>query len=331
MLVMVFHFSQAFHPERILLIGQTGVDLFFVLSGFLISTILLQAPHGDWSEVRKFYVRRVLRIFPLYYGYLLAAGLIGSGVSWWFWLYLQNFPMSLGLRDLRGPSHFWSLAVEEQFYLVWPFLILFWPRRWLAHAMWGTIALSIVLRILLMHSAIGLFYLTFTRLDGLAAGGLLALCCRHGGLARARPYLAIGAPLFFCLLVLGALASSGRGLAWVQVTKFSAASGTYACIVGLLLTGTTGVVNRFLASKPMRAVGRVSYGLYVFHPAVLGLLAAHCAPWRLSSKLAAYVVLSYTVSVVSFYGFEKRFTDMKQRFAPEPPFQLPTAEFSAPE
>jgi len=192
MMVMAFHFSQAFHPARWLILGQTGVDLFFVLSGFLISTILLKAQHSRWHEVRNFYVRRVLRIFPLYFGYLIGASFLGAGVSWWFWVYLQNFPMAFNATDLVGPNHFWSLAVEEQFYLVWPFLILFWPRRWLTQAMWGTIVLSTLLRVVVVHTDVSPFYLTFTRLDGLAAGGLLALYLDRGQLARARRYFAPG-------------------------------------------------------------------------------------------------------------------------------------------
>ncbi len=319
-MVMAFHFSQTFVPMRLLMLGQTGVDLFFVLSGFLISTILLKAQHARWEEVRNFYVRRSLRIFPLYFGYLVGASLLGAGVSWWFWVYLQNFPMALNY-PLRGPNHFWSLAVEEQFYLVWPFLVLFLPRRWLAGAMWGAIAFSTLLRILVVHTQVSPFYLTFTRLDGLAAGGLLALYLHRGQLSRARRYFLPGAAASALLLVGGAWASHGQGVAWVQVTKFTAATGMYACLVGWLLTHDGWIVNGLLASPPMRAIGRVSYGLYVYHPAIIGVIALHLAGFSLASRLAAFALLSYGVAVVSFYGIEKRFTDLKQRLAPEIPFE----------
>ncbi len=319
-MVMAFHFSQIFVPMRWLMLGQTGVDLFFVLSGFLISTILLKAQHARWEEVRNFYIRRSLRIFPLYFGYLVGASLLGAGASWWFWVYLQNFPMALNL-PLQGPNHFWSLAVEEQFYLVWPFLVLFLPRRWLAGAMWGAIAFSTALRILVVHTEVSPFYLTFTRLDGLAAGGLLALYLHRGQLSRARRYFMPGAAASMLLLVAGAWASHGQGVAWVQVTKFTAATGMYACLVGWILTHEGRLVNGGLASRPMRAVGRVSYGLYVYHPAILGLIALHLAGSSMAARLAAFALLSYGVAVASFYAFEKRFTDMKQRLAPEIPFE----------
>jgi peptidoglycan/LPS O-acetylase OafA/YrhL len=320
-MVMAFHFSQTFVPMRFLMLGQTGVDLFFVLSGFLISTILLKAQHARWEEVRNFYIRRSLRIFPLYFGYLLGASLLGASVSWWFWVYLQNFPMALNYSPLQGPNHFWSLAVEEQFYLVWPFLILFWPRRWLAGAMWGTIAFSTLLRVVVVHTQISPFYLTFTRLDGLAAGGLLALYLHRGQLSRARGYFLPGAAASMVLLLAGAWASHGQGVAWVQVTKFTAATGMYACAVGWLLTQDGGFVNMLLATRPMRAIGRVSYGLYVYHPAIIGLIALHLAGSSLAARLVAFALLSYGAAVVSFYGFEKRFTDLKQRLAPEIPFE----------
>jgi peptidoglycan/LPS O-acetylase OafA/YrhL len=321
-MIMSFHFSQAFVPMRLLMLGQTGVDLFFVLSGFLISTILLKSQHARWGEIRNFYIRRSLRIFPLYFGYLLGASASGAVASWWFWIYLQNFPMAWCHSTLHGPNHFWSLAVEEQFYLVWPFLILFWPRRWLATAMWATIVFSTLLRVFLVHSQISLFYLTFTRLDGLSAGGLVALYLHRGDLSQARRYFLPLGGVSGLLLVLGAWMSHGQGIAWVQVIKFSAATGLYTSMVGWLLTHVGGVINTALASLPMRSIGRVSYGLYVYHPAILGLVSSQLAGTSLAVRFVAFVLLSYVIAMVSFYGFERRFTNLKQRLAPEIAFDF---------
>jgi len=318
-MVMWFH-GNVLYPLRASILGQTGVDLFFVLSGFLITTILLQAKPGDWGEMRRFYIRRTLRIFPLYYGFLAVSSLVGAAISIWFWIYLQNFPMAFGAQHL-GPPHFWSLAVEEQFYLVWPFLVLFWPRRWLSHAMWAVVALSILLRVLLLRSDVSIFYLTFTRLDGLAAGGLLALYYSRGRLAVFKPLFAAGMAGCFTLLVVGALLSRGSGLAWFQVVKYSAATGTYACLMGLLVVTHGGWAHRFLESKPMRAIGRVSYGLYVFHWVVLGVVIDHMGGYPAWARIAAFLLGTYLVAVGSFYGFEKHFTDLKNRLAPEPKFE----------
>ena len=139
LLVICFHFWQVFTygpyslVGKIAMWGQTGVDLFFVLSGFLITGILLDTK-GSPSFLRNFYARRILRIFPLYYATLLTIYLIGPLFRWsawvpenqslWFWTYLQNLPMTFAPGHVAGPEHFWSLAVEEQFYMVWPFLVL---------------------------------------------------------------------------------------------------------------------------------------------------------------------------------------------------------------
>ena len=142
LLVLVFHAMQEGLPlPKLVNFGQTGVDLFFVLSGFLITSILLAARPRDWSEVRTFYARRSLRIFPLYYLALCFCALFLFPVNWPFWIYLENFWMSAG-REVAGPGHLWSLAVEEQFYLVWPCLVLFVPRRFLLKILTGLIVFS---------------------------------------------------------------------------------------------------------------------------------------------------------------------------------------------
>jgi peptidoglycan/LPS O-acetylase OafA/YrhL len=328
LMVMAFHFSQDWWGRRFMIFGQTGVDLFFVLSGFLITTLLLQAPQGDLRELRRFYIRRTLRIFPLYYGYLLMSVGMGAAVSVWYWFYLQSIASGLRL-PIHGPGHFWSLAVEEQFYLAWPFLVLFLPRRWLAGAMWAAIGFSLVVRVLLLHTGVDSFYFTVTRLDGLAAGGLLALYYRRGWLADASGLLGALAALSVAILGAQWWLSHGDGVAWVQVTKFTSAALLYASLIGLILaTSSTGGASRrsspahaLLRLPPLRAVGRVSYGMYVFHPAIFGFLPPFLGRTPLLLKAIFCFLCVYGVSFASFYGFERRFTGMKERFAPEPSFQ----------
>jgi peptidoglycan/LPS O-acetylase OafA/YrhL len=318
LMVMVFHFSQAFHGPPALILGQTGVDLFFALSGFLITTILLQSPHGDRHELRNFYIRRTLRIFPLYYMALGLFCILFGGVSSWYWVYLQNIAVALHWPQ-SGPSHFWSLAVEEQFYLVWPFLILFWPRRWLAVTMWGVVGLSLALRIVLVHTQVALFYFTLTRLDGLAGGGLLAYYYSRGVLARYKAALAV---LFAVgLTSLGDEDLLTHASASVQVLKYTSASAAYVAAIGLLICTADSVVHRVLRSRPARAIGRVSYGMYVFHPAIFDTLAGRLGVLPILLKALVCFAAVYLVAVLSFYGYEKRFTDLKDRFAREKPFR----------
>src|SRR5664279_3619422 len=199
MLVLCVHLVSGGHHNPILRLfftatsfGWSGVDLFFVLSGFLITRILLSTK-GYEGYFRNFYMRRVLRIFPLYYGVLTATFLLAPlllagpkpGLSQlWFWFYGQNLSPALEKADLAIPnplnfaySHLWSLAVEEQFYLIWPAIV------WLTSVptlkkICGVIAISAaVLRIgsVLAGFHVNITYgVTLFRMDALAIGGLIA-------------------------------------------------------------------------------------------------------------------------------------------------------------
>ena len=168
LLVMVFHYEVRDWPWRsgvawplwaVIREGWLGVDLFFVLSGFLITGILLDT-RGLPGYFRNFYARRTLRIFPVYYGYLVAVFVLlppvvssvaatPAGVQWWFWTYASNLPLGVeGWRFSPGfVSHFWSLAIEEQFYLVWPAIVLFARRRTLAWTCVACIAGALAFRL----------------------------------------------------------------------------------------------------------------------------------------------------------------------------------------
>jgi peptidoglycan/LPS O-acetylase OafA/YrhL len=316
LMVMGFHFCQFKHIGGLAVFGQTGVDLFFVLSGFLITTILLAAQPGDWHEIRTFYIRRTLRIFPLYYGYLIVASLLGSAISIWYWVYLQNIALAVG-ATIAGPNHFWSLAVEEQFYLVWPFLVLFLPRRWLVTTLWTLIGLALVSRFILMGHGIDSFYFTISRLDGLSAGALLAVYYQREVLHQHRPLLLNLAAISAVLLCLEWWKFHARSLPLVGATKLSLGTMFYASIVGYLVVSGTHPVSRLLSASPMRFTGRISYGLYVFHPAIFGFILARIPGARTSVQLFACFVGVYLVSLVSWYAMESRFLRLKDRVAPE--------------
>src|SRR5208337_4189358 len=141
--VMIQHFDPG--TVRWIKLGHVGVRVFFVLSGFLITGILLQARQSaeidglsKWRVLRNFYARRFLRIFPIYYLVILVTWVAGiaemrESVGWNL-SYLSNFYFYQRGTGNYSVTHLWSLAVEEQFYLLWPLLILFLPRKWLAGA-----------------------------------------------------------------------------------------------------------------------------------------------------------------------------------------------------
>ncbi|MDB5358330.1 MAG: hypothetical protein JWN24_4783 [Phycisphaerales bacterium] len=195
--------------------GSVGVLLFFVLSGYLITGILLRARDDAEREgtsrlfaLRQFYVRRFLRIFPLYYLVLTLAALANAGEArkmvWWNAAYLSNFYMAA--HGWQHPiSHFWTLAVEEQFYIAWPWVVMFLPWRLVAPVVSAAIAVPLLWKLAVTHATGNLFaagILTPSCLDTLGAGSLLAIAARAG---RPRPpswMLWLGLPLVAAGVVL---------------------------------------------------------------------------------------------------------------------------------
>ncbi len=330
LMVICFHFQQMFgcwHGllARLAVWGQTGVDLFFVLSGFLITGILLDT-RGSEHCMRNFYVRRVLRIFPLYYATLavlfVVAPLIGlrdaQPVSRqiWFWTYMQNIPLTFGQSMRSDPVHFWSLAVEEHFYLVWPFLVLRLNHRSLLRAVLVMIAASVSCRILL--SQYSTFYFTLARMDGLGCGAALAVLARDpGGLRRlVRPAWAV---LLFVGSGLGVLqlALSGSRLEILQITKSTLIAFVYCALI-VLAVGNR-LLDSVLTHPALRNIGKYSYAMYIFHPFVLGGLKSTRLPSS-SFDLLLAIAFTWCAAALSWFALEEPFLKMKVRFeyAPRP-------------
>ena len=323
-----------------------GVDLFFVLSGFLITGILRDSL-GEASYFRKFYARRMLRIFPLYYGVLLVLLLLTRplqiswhGLQWSLLLYLQNThflfpPLTTFSNRFFSVDHLWSLAVEEQFYLVWPFIIAtVRSTRRLMYLSAAGMVFALGLRLYGLHAGYGFDWInrsTLCRADELLAGAALALLMRsrYAGrtLTLAKPLMAAG------LIVSVTLHSAAL---WIS-RNGEAVPG----IIGLTATGydtnllmATSLVawclqpgSRLRAMfewKHLRAVGKYSYGLYVLHLVLLpGLTLLLLAPLRvaLHGKVVARLVVglltflaSGVAAYLSFHLYEKRFLRLKRFF-----------------
>ena len=230
-MVMLAHFTSygGMHPvvalDRlyygIVMLGGTGVDLFFVLSGFLITGILLDS-RKESGYFRNFYMRRVLRIFPLYYATLAVCFLIlpffrpgDSELSLllqeqaWYWTYLANVRMALdGWPAFHAIGHFWSLAVEEQFYMVWPLAVFAVAGRRLRVLCIVLIVGSLLTRVYFWQAGYlpRINVLTIARMDALASGAFLAVAARRpGGLQiwarRARPVALITGGVLVLLLL----------------------------------------------------------------------------------------------------------------------------------
>jgi peptidoglycan/LPS O-acetylase OafA/YrhL len=262
--------------------GGTGVRLFFVISGFLITGILLRARERVSSgqetiggALKIFYIRRALRIFPIYY--LVLAIAVAADTPpvresiLWHLAYATNFYISIQNSWPGEIAAFWSLAVEEQFYLIWPCFILLCPQKWLKAGIIGTIALGVVSRYLMVKfnfNGIWIASSLLTQLDLLGVGALLAWVNYQNPSHNYRSYtlckigLWIGTPLYF---ILHPLNNSGQGDHFTLTIAQLGLAGCCAWFVQRAARGFTGVVGRIFESKPVLQMGKLSYGIYVYH------------------------------------------------------------------
>jgi peptidoglycan/LPS O-acetylase OafA/YrhL len=266
-------------------LGRTGVRLFYVLSGFLITGILLRARRGcpggreGRGALRSFYARRFLRIFPLYYlvlglAVLLALPAVGEHLASCA-TYTSNIQSAVEGSFFPPPlGHFWSLAVEEQFYLFWPLLILFLPTRRLLPAILLTIVIGPVSRLLLLRYAgrpVAWEVATTSCLDTLGVGALLALFASSGRLspaARARiGRWSLGAGLALLGLVVVARVT-GRLYTPSIILEDTAYVFLFGWLVSRAARGFGGWGKRILELRPLVYLGTISYGVYVYHNVV---------------------------------------------------------------
>jgi peptidoglycan/LPS O-acetylase OafA/YrhL len=318
-------------------IGWVGVDLFFVLSGFLITGILYDSKSSE-KFFGNFYARRALRIFPLYYGALAvvilmsiawpAAGVWGTHSPAWIGLYLTNVLLAAeGPESVGILGHYWSLAIEEHFYLLWPFLVRWSTRRQLMMAACGIMAGALILRIVLTMSgtdAESIYVLTPTRMDSLAIGAFCSLLIRAPGTASraAWPAWAVmlaGAAAIGVIILIERSFSNHTTL--MRTVGFTILAVTFGAAI--IATLTTPLLKGLAGNGVLRWVGRYSYGLYVWHPIVAVLL--FYTPLRdvfdvedgsagAACLLLGAIALSFAISVASYHLWEKPFLGMKRRF-----------------
>ncbi|UTA66688.1 acyltransferase [Emticicia sp. 21SJ11W-3] len=304
--------------------GHTGVSWFFVLSGFVITRILLKSVQGA-HYFRNFYGRRTLRIFPLYYfallcyhflPYLLGINPVFPKFSthWYFYVYLQNFARTFNW-PISWPSHFWSLAVEEHFYLIWPALV-YWviskSKNRLLLLSLALVAGATALRYLMLIDNYEINVFTFTRLDQLSLGCILAILESKGYLnAKARSW-------FLALTALGAIAvalCSRLDYFYLNVFKHNAYGLLYMGLTGYCIAEQSAtVVNRFLNSGLMQYLGKISYGIYVWHRLVMLLHSHYFNPGNMAFDFLLICVLTVMVSSISFYVLESPFLKLKRYF-----------------
>ena len=353
-LLVLFHHFTIYRPETgidrwiaaVPLFSWAGVDLFFVLSGFLITGILLDSRDSD-RYFTSFYMRRSLRIFPLYYLVIflalvilpllpalhtVLAGPYADPPAWPYWVYLTNFSVA----D-RGLVHgwidvAWSLAIEEQFYIVWAVVVFLCSPRWIGWLCAAIVLAEPVARTLAVGQQVkpeAVYFLTWFRLDGLAAGALLAWAWRRGSMpALSRwtlPVAAIG--------VLGLVAivyEAGHGWWWsprMQQVGFSLIVMTAAAmLVAAVVKPADSAWPRMLSAGWLRAFGKYSYCLYLIHLPVMRAVRAYAfdpfsndaltiVPWIGQGLFyVAATAPAFALAWISWRVFEAPILSLKARF-----------------
>ncbi len=321
--------------------GWVGVDLFFVLSGFLITGILIDQ-RGSIGYFRTFYARRILRIVPAYVAFLLfsmwLAPLIGAtsqdvarelrDTQGWYWAYLSNVWDILHPFPREGiPSHLWSLAIEEQFYLFWPLVVACVAPRTLPSITIACIVAAEICRIVVLAAG-GESYVNYhllpTRMDTIAVGAFLACAVRDPALLRG--FLKVRPLVLGLAVALEAVSAflntrSGGSGAVTQLFGFPAIALLSGLLVFLVIQSQS-----LLTSRTLRFLGRYSYGMYIWHFVVLHVLMDRTkllAPRRIGGSYLPYDALAIAevlvgtvlVALVSWYVIEKPFLRLK-RFVP---------------
>lgn len=333
LMIVVFHFFQGVPASSTLtaylvklsVIGQTGVTLFFVLSGFLITRILLATKEKE-NYFSNFYIRRSLRIFPLYYLFLIITyfirpilfdhGFTPFSQQWYYYVYLQNFATTFNW-DASGPGHFWSLAVEEHFYLFWPLIVFLLPVKGLQRVIAFIIIGAVILRVVMLSYGYVVFYFTFTRIDSLAIGAFLAILEFKGKLVRENARFALIA--FVIILIPTAvlwISFNGSGNFFIQALRDPLESSIFFSLIAYLICiPKENLINRLLASRVSRYIGTISYGIYVYHPFAFSITKKWLASGSLLIAFIEGLVLSLILASLSYYLFEAWFLKFKDRFS----------------
>lgn len=343
--VVLLHLTSQVHApslpahaiKRIFSFGWTGVDLFFVLSGFLITGLLVTAK-GSTNYFRVFYARRTLRILPLYYAALIV--LFGVPlivtlpqnlvVPWrdqlWFWFYFQNYHW-LGDQFAGWTGHLWSLAIEEQFYLVWPLVILLASRK---QALWvclGLLLVGVSYRTYAWNTfpRLDTYYFTQARMDGLAIGSAIALLSgEREWLSRLRstaPMVAMIGVIVFGIISFNLFGLRHR----LAPLTFTSIDFFYASALVVALEDTPRRTAAILRSRFLRFYGRYSYALYVIHvPAmpVMSHFGVNIETLSIGGSVLAGLLLYIAIVLpvvtilawLSWHLFEKHFLKLKGNF-----------------
>lgn len=345
-----------FHYDFILGCGWTGVQLFFVLSGYLITSILMaEKDKALGFYLKRFYWRRTLRIFPLYYAYLLLVAVVflAAGLPEDFWdlfpflaTYTFNFYPLVHLYSFKDVffMHFWSLSVEEQFYFVWPLVIFFCNRKQLQFVLIAVIIAAPLSRFVLGEILLNkgllpryvgetVYRFTLNQWDGFAFGALIPVFSMGTRKFEVRRILVFTILLTLALGAWNAFAIHQAGRP-VDISSLGFEIGdlinfqhvwSYTLLDFFFFLVIVYIINPHVSRKtvdwvlgnPMMVyLGKISYGLYVYHFIIWMTFNKYMKHWFAyeSMGFAVYVMICLGISSVSYFVFEKRILGFKDKF-----------------
>jgi len=318
--------------------GLLGVRLFFVLSGFLITGILLQSRKTSEKRTtttrifaaRQFYIRRILRIFPIYYAVIIIALICGVSVAQrdWFWLITYTYNIHICIQGWMPAyfAHFWTLAVEEQFYIVWPWIVLFVPRKLLIPLVACIICLGPLYRLyayLHLYNGVVYYCFTFSSLDALGIGSLLAIARAHDSfkdkLTRISTFYILPLAIFTALALKLMAAQRLVKILHMMFFEFSV-SIVFSCIIWSAANRIGGIGRIVMETKVLMYLGKISYGIYIYHELVphlilpcLQFLGINIEPKGLL-EFCILTVTTILIASASWHLFESPINRLKRHF-----------------
>lgn len=328
LLVMLYHFKT---PG--LSLGFIGVPIFFCLSGFLITNILLTERNSMFPEyLKKFFYNRSLRIFPLFYLYLIANYIYilstdGSGKGYgWFILYLQNYYLGAGgfLPGILG--HTWSLAIEEQFYWFWPFILFFIKDQKLLKFFIPLVFISLISRYVIFYVLGAKYMINATLLscaDMMVMGAIFAQIKKYKySVIIAWTILLLGLVVTLLSVLTMPMSAFWDSRNWASQRwwLYTALGFLFSAIIFISYThehsGKENLLLKFIKNPFLVYTGKISYGLYMWHTLcyiLLIMLSQKYGIFRHNSNLIIpSLIISYIVATISFYFFEIKFLKLKK-------------------
>lgn len=336
-------------------LGHLGVVIFFVLSGFLITRILFQSAddvadrgHSPWNKIKTFILRRSLRIFPIYFLILLIGGYLRiepfSQVWKWLVFYMPDFYIMIHRQWIGVWDHLWSLAVEEQYYLIFPYFILFLPRKYFGQLFPWMIALGFSSRLffylLASHSFkesswMWSYVNPFSAVDSFGLGGLLAYFYHYHRstfqrISEIKFILPLTLASFFLVLWFSHLAEYTYDNVWFIVIERSAAAIFSFFLIAEAVAERQHLFGRFLSLTWVDYMGKISYGLYLYHNFIYNYYhqEGNTLWWAISkymplfqtnflnfiwSKFFVNLILLLFVASVSWFVIEKPINSFKDK------------------